>query len=87
MSKPLTMRILEKLKNIEEKNADSGWITATLTNNFNAYGSTEEQRATNMPQYRRIGKVVEVKGVIAATVEIDANTSATIFTLPERISS
>jgi hypothetical protein len=57
---------------------DSGWITPTLTSQFNAY-VTEQA-----PKYRKVGNTVEVVGVVKSTVAITGNdTRHTIFTLPE----
>ena len=58
---------------------DSGWITATLESAFKAYNNA----AGNSPQYRKIGDVVHLRGVIAPTAAITGSgTSTTIFTLP-----
>lgn len=57
---------------------DSGWINATLTSNFKAYGGS----STNTPQYRKIGKIIYIRGIIAPTAEIASGASKTIFTLP-----
>lgn len=58
---------------------DTGWIMATLTSNFTAYGGTDTK-----PRYRKIGKMVEIKGVVAPTRTLDGSTaSITIFTLPK----
>lgn len=63
--------------NISEE-YDSGWQTATLTDDFKPYNNT----ASNTPQYRRVGKVVQVKGVVSPTSTIDGSTTQhTIFTL------
>lgn len=57
---------------------DTGWITATLTDDFKPYNNT----ASNTPQYRKVGKVVQVKGVVSPTSTIDGGTiHHTIFTL------
>lgn len=57
---------------------DSGWITPTLTSQFEAY-VTEQT-----PKYRKVGNTVEVVGVVKATATITSNvTRHTIFTLPE----
>lgn len=56
---------------------DSGWITPTLTSAFKAYseGTT--------PKYRKVGKLVEVRGAISCASTIEGGTTEhTIFTLP-----
>lgn len=58
---------------------DSGWQKVTLTSDFKPYNNT----ASNTPQYRRVGKVVQVEGVVSPTSTIDGGTTQhTIFTLP-----
>lgn len=59
-------------------NQDSGWKTATLKSGFKAYSDNGEL----IPEYRRVGKFVEIRGVITPTSDIDAGGSANIFTLP-----
>ena len=58
---------------------NSGWITADLTSRFKAYNNN----SSNTPLYRRIGKTVEIKGIVSPTSTITGSTTAiTIFTLP-----
>lgn len=65
-----------------KKNKDTEWIDATLTNAFKAY----ENREDCIPQYRKFGNLVAVRGVIAPKKAISDTSNATkIFTLPERI--
>ena len=58
---------------------DTGWKTLTLTSDFHTY----EDNSANTPQYRKIGKVIEIVGAIAPTSNISAGTNKTIATLPE----
>lgn len=56
---------------------DSGWQTLSLTSDFAAYDGT----AT--PKYRKIGKVVEVRGAVKPTKTLSSsNTEIVIGTLP-----
>ena len=60
---------------------DTGWLPITLTSDFRPFlGNT-----SNSPKYRRIGKNVEIKGVIQPTSAISASSSAIISVLPEEI--
>ena len=45
---------------------DSGWITVSLTKAFKPYNGT----VGNAPRYRKIGKLVEINGVISPTETI-----------------
>ena len=54
---------------------NSGWQTLTLNSAFQLYGSTPVQ-------YRRIGNIVEIEGIIQPTAEITGGGSATIGVLP-----
>ena len=57
---------------------DSGWINATLTSNFNTYGSD------TVPKYRKVGEMVEVIGAVKSKSAIAGSTKEyPIFTLPE----
>lgn len=59
---------------------DSGWKTATLTSDFVKYDDKDD----NIPQYKKIGKLVEVRGAVSPTSAITGSADAkTIFTLPE----
>ena len=78
----LIKKILNSIKSINEKIKDSGWQTATLTDDFKAYNND----SINMPQYKRTGNQVEIIGSVSPTnTIIGSNTQYTIFTLPERI--
>ena len=56
---------------------DSGWQTLSLSSDFAAYDTT----AT--PKYRRVGKIVEVRGAVKPTKTLtSSNTEITIGTLP-----
>ncbi len=58
----------------------SGWKTATLTSDFVKYDGKDD----NMPQYIKIGKLVQVRGAVSPTAAITGSADAyTIFTLPE----
>lgn len=60
--------------------ADSGWKTATLSSDFVKYDNNDE----NIPQYIKIGKLVQVRGSVSPKTDIAGSTTAyTIFTLPE----
>ena len=59
-------------------NSDSGWITATLTSSFKPY----EDNLSSTPEYRKIGKMVEIRGCVAPTSNIASGSSGNIFTLP-----
>ncbi len=64
---------------INNKIEDSGWITATLASNFQPYNNT----AANIPKYRKIGDVVEIRGTVTPTETIEASNDATpILNLP-----
>lgn len=59
-------------------NSDSGWTTATLTSSFKPYSDN----SSSTPEYRKIGKMVEIRGIVAPTSNIASGGSANIFTLP-----
>ena len=59
-------------------NSDSGWTTATLTSSFKPYSDD----SYNIPEYRKIDKMVEIRGCIAPAATIASGGSAVIFTLP-----
>lgn len=66
-------------QDIETIQQDSGWLQATLTNQFKAYHDIDG----NIPRYRKVGKTVEIRGVLAPTSTIAASNDETIaFTLP-----
>jgi hypothetical protein len=58
---------------------DSGWITPSLNSSFKVYNSD----STNAPKYRKIGKMVEIVGVVSPASEIASGGTGNIFTLPE----
>lgn len=52
---------------------------ATLTSNFNAYSNI----SSNTPQYRKVGNIVEIRGVVSPKSNLTGSTTGvTIFTLP-----
>ena len=56
---------------------DTGWIDATLTSSFTLYG------ADSVCQYRKIGKHVQLRGVVKPTAALAGSvTGVVIFTLP-----
>lgn len=58
---------------------DSGWITPTLTSDFTFYADN-----SNALKYRKIGKMVEIRGAVKPTKTITGDsTQHLIFTLPE----
>lgn len=58
-----------------------GWITATLGSAFVMYG---ESVSDNQPRYRKDGRIVEIRGVVAPASAIAGSTTIyPIFTLPE----
>lgn len=63
-------------QNLDEK--DSGWQIATLTTNFNVYNSDSK----NTPRYRKIGNMVNIRGIVTPTTSLASNVDQTIFTLP-----
>ena len=74
--------LLNSIKKLFAKIEDTGWQTATLTDDFKAYNND----SINMPQYKRTGNQVEIIGSVSPTnTIIGSNTQYTIFTLPERI--
>lgn len=60
-------------------NQDSGWIIATLTSSFKPYNNNN----SNTPIYRKVGKTVEIKGIVSPSATISAGDTANIFVLPE----
>ena len=57
---------------------DTGWIDATLTSSFTLYS------ADDVCQYRKIGKHVQLRGVVKPTAALAGSlTGVVIFTLPE----
>lgn len=78
MAKPMFFDIIKRVLKLEEKTEDTDWITATLNSAFKPYKDT----TSYTPEYKKIGKMIEMRGVIAPTSEIEAGGSANIFTLP-----
>lgn len=56
---------------------DSGWIRPTFNSNFTDYASS--QRVA----YRRVGRVVFIRGSLNPTTTLDTTSEQTAFTLPE----
>ena len=57
-----------------------GWIYPTLESNFTMYGTDE---SANKTRYRKDGRLVEVRGIVKPTVDIEGSTTIyPIFTLP-----
>ena len=66
-----------KLNYLDEYCTDSGWKNLPLSSDFEAYAST------SVPKYRKVGKVVEVRGAVKPTATItSSSTEITIGTLP-----
>lgn len=66
------------LQIVEDDDDDSGWVVPTLTSSFVAYSTAQ------YPAYRKIGKMVEVRGAVKPTAAIIGSSDwVTIFTLPE----
>lgn len=78
----LIKKILNSIKRINEKIKDSGWQTATLTDDFKAYNNDN----INIPNFKKTGNQVQIIGSVSPTSTISGSTTQhTIFTLPERI--
>ena len=54
---------------IQHNSGDSGWQFPTLTSKFALYGSS----ADNDVKYRKIGKIVEVRGIVTPTADLAGN--------------
>lgn len=63
----------------DETEDDTGWQEVTLTSYFKPYNNNEEYT----PVYRKVGKLVEVKGILSPSSAQSAGWTATMFTLPE----
>lgn len=63
----------------DETEDDTGWQRVTLTSYFKPYNNNEEYT----PVYRRVGKLVEVKGTLSPSSAQEAGWTATMFTLPD----
>lgn len=58
---------------------DTGWIDATLTNDFIPYANNSD----NKPKYRKKNGVVYIRGCVSPSTELEASaTGKVIFTLP-----
>lgn len=78
----LIKKILNKLKDLDVRTKDTGWQIATLTDDFKCYNDDN----SNIPRYRKIGKLVEVNGAVSPAITLPGSASGvTIFRLPERI--
>ncbi len=73
--KEITENLKDAIQATNQLIEDTGWITATLSSDFKPYGNY----ATNIPKYRRVGKMVEVRGMVSPKTEIS---SGIIMTLP-----
>lgn len=74
-------KIENELATLDTATTDSGWKTATLTDDFKAYNDI----ASNTPRYRKIGKIVYLTGVISPASDNNTlNTSNTtaVLTMP-----
>ena len=60
-------------------NQDSGWIQATLNDPFQAFDNQD----SNIPEYRKVGKMVEIRGIVTPKETINADSKVNIFWLPE----
>lgn len=70
----------EKKTQLEELAFDSGWLALTPASGFVTYSST----GSDALRCRRVGKVVEVVGILAPTSVITGSSNTvTMFTLPE----
>lgn len=68
--------VYEKFENTEN---DTKWQNATITGKFATYNSN----TVNTPKYRRIGRVVEIRGIVTPTENIAGSSEIKIiFTLP-----
>ena len=71
--------IVNSIKSLWTKIEDSGWQTATLTDDFKPYSNDN----SNMPRYRKIGKIVQVWGIVSPSLTIQGGIEThTIFNLP-----
>lgn len=58
---------------------DTGWQTATLTEDFKVYENDNDYA----PRYRKIGKLVEINGIVSPSATLKGSaTVVPIFTLP-----
>ena len=70
------VNILESINKLSNEIKDGGWENATLNSGFTQYDSG------STPQYRKVGKLVEIRGAVKPTSDIASGGSATIFDLP-----
>ena len=74
---------LQENKLDKEDMADTGWIPLTLNSNFKNYNNI----STNSPEYRKIGKTVQIRGQLSPAEEsvIANGVEVTAITLPREI--
>lgn len=72
----LIKKILQKIKEFENKTQDSGWQNLTLLNNWQLYTSSQ-----NIAQYRKKDGIVYLHGVIHST-EVTTVQNRNIAQLP-----
>lgn len=58
---------------------DSKWKDGNMWSDFKFYNND----TANRPKFRKIGKTVEIQGAVTPSYNFDANTTYTIFNLPE----
>ena len=69
---------------IDGKVEDSGWKDATLDSRFTQYDTNTEAGPLPAAQYRKIGKMVEIRGCLKPTSKISGGKAElTMFTIPE----
>lgn len=69
----------ENFKEIGKYIEDTGWIPLPLTSDFKAYGDNPSAA----PAYRRIGKLVEIRGGMQPTKVIASGAMVVVGVLPE----
>ena len=74
----LINQLREKVLNLEDNTEDSGWQTASLTSDFKPF----QGNSSYTPKYRKVGKVVEISGIISPSATLSAGSEKNIFTLP-----
>lgn len=68
----------ENFTEIDKYINDTGWLPLTLTSNFRPYGGD----TSFSPEYRRIGKSVEIRGAIQPTTALEPGADVIIGVLP-----
>ncbi len=76
MAKPLIFDLIKRVLKLENKTEDTGWIDITLL-----HGEKQTSNSYYDPQYRKIGNLVVLKGVILNVTK----TAESLFQLPERV--